>query len=159
MPSELLSELESLCGLVERPDTPPTNVEIRTLGLIALRDIVVNRPQERDPGLALILRCTVHADDTLRSKAIRMVVNQLHPLAYAVAPIEQFAEKQMMASCKGDRASDDALCSVSLFFALCTRSSALIPRLFEAYATAGKGPRMAFSRNMVCKGAASHVPH
>lgn len=150
LPSTLLGELELLCGLSQAPSAQD-DLEMRTLGLVALRDIVMNRAQEREASLSLILRCTVHVDDALRSKAIRMVVNQLHPLVYAAASIEQFAGELLLGACQAGTTveADEALRCISLFFALCTRVSHLIPRLFVSFATACEGARTAFCRNMV----------
>ena len=153
LPSTLLGELELLCGLSQTPSTQD-DLEMRTLGLVALRDIVMNRAQEREASLSLILRCTVHVDDALRSKAIRMVVNQLHPLVYAAASIEQFAGEQLLVACQAGTTveADEALRCISLFFALCTRVSDLIPQLFVSFATACEGARTAFCRNMARAG-------
>lgn len=54
--------------------------------------------RERGACLALVLRCCVSADEGLRSKAIRLVVNQLHPLPGAKAAVEQFADHWLQAA-------------------------------------------------------------
>ena len=149
--------LEWLCGLAERVDVPPADIEQRTLGLIALRDIIMNRPQERDVCLALVLRCTVHADDALRSKAIRMVVNQLHPLPYCGQQIDSFATERLQSTREltaepegeGGTAESEAVRCISLFFALCTREPALVSQIFAAFAASPGPVQAAFHRNMV----------
>jgi symplekin len=160
--------LEWLVGLAEPSAAEPATLEQRTLGLITLRDIVMHRKQERAACLQLVLRCTVHSDDGLRGKAIRMVVNQLHSLQYAAAHIEQFASERldsvplMAAAATEDAAAnakadtDEALRRISLYFALCTRAEALLPQLFDAFAASSAATQPAFHRNMVrtcsCRG-------
>lgn len=161
LPASALEMLEWLVGLAEPHDEDPTTLEQRTLGLITLRDIVMLRQLERGPCLAMVLRCTVHADDALRGKAIRMVVNQLHPLPYAASQIEEFAKERLQsvplieeragegATSTATSAADDALRRVSLYFALCTRNEALLPLLFSTYEQSNTAVQPAFNRNMV----------
>ena len=87
--------LEWLVGLGQGDGGEAASLEQCTLGLITLRDVVMHRQAERSACLALVLRCTVHADDALRGKAIRMVVNQLHPLAFAAPEVESFASERL----------------------------------------------------------------
>ncbi len=159
LPTSAITLLEWLVGLAELPGTAPATLEQRTLGLITLRDVVIHRKQERGACLALVLRCTVHADDALRGKAIRMVVNQLHPLAHATAEIERFAAERLDAVLQLPPAPPDdaavvaqleeALQQVSLYFALCTRAPDLLPRLFEVFTgSSASGTQPAFHRNM-----------
>jgi symplekin len=149
--------LEWLVGLGQGDGGEAASLEQCTLGLITLRDVVMHRQAERSACLALVLRCTVHADDALRGKAIRMVVNQLHPLAFAAPEIESFASERLESVLSVDEAdaiavSDDAeetLRRISLYFALCTRADTLLPRLFSVYAASGPAAQPAFHRNMV----------
>lgn len=159
LPAAAMGVLEWLVGLAELPDVEPASLEQRTLGLITLRDVVMHRKQERAACLALVLRCTVHADDALRGKAIRMVVNQLHPLPYAAAQIEQYAIERaesvpQLAGAPADEDAatadtEEALRRISLYFALCTRTDALLPRLFSVFAASNASTQPAFHRNMV----------
>ena len=160
LPSSAMGILEWLAGLGQSEDGEAASMEQRTLGLITLRDIVMHRQAERSVCLALVLRCTVHEDDALRGKAIRMVVNQLHPLAYAALQVESFASEQLdsvlqLQPASGAEANavpddtEEALRRISLYFALCTRAEALLPRLFEVYAASGPAAQLAFHRNMV----------
>ena len=161
LPSSAMGILEWLVGLGQGEDGAAASMEQRTLGLITLRDIVMHRQAERSACLALVLRCTVHVDDALRGKAIRMVVNQLHPLAYAALLVESFAGEQLdsvlqLQPASGTEATaaapdytEEALRRISLYFALCTRAETLLPRLFEVYAASGPVSQPAFHRNMV----------
>ena len=160
LPSSAMGILEWLVGLGQSEDGEAASMEQRTLGLITLRDIVMHRQAERSACLALVLRCTVHEDDALRGKAIRMVVNQLHPLSYAASQVESFAGKQLdsvlqlqsVIDTEAAAAPDDteeALRRISLYFALCTRAETMLPRLFEVYAASGSAAQPAFHRNMV----------
>ena len=154
LPPSALDELEWLCGLVERPDCALPDLDQRTLALIALRDVILHRSTEREACLVLVLRCTVHSDEALRSKAIRMVVNQLHPLPFAAAAVDDFATQRLKqqrsdAADESEETETDALSRVSLYFALCTRSQELIPAVFTAFVASSEGARAAFARNMV----------
>ena len=165
LPAAALEELAWLVGLTEQAGAEPTSLEQRTLGLITLRDVVMHRQQERAACLALVLRCTVHSDDALRGKSIRMVVNQLHPLPFAARDIEHFASERLdslaqltadeaamddeAASAAAQARTEEALRRISLCFALCTRAEALLPRLFSAFAASDAAVQLAFHRNMV----------
>jgi hypothetical protein len=169
LPAAAMEVLEWLVGLAEPAGAEPATLEQRTLGLITLRDVVMHRKQERAACLQLVLRCTVHSDDGLRGKAIRMVVNQLHSLPYAAGSIEQFASERlesvplMAAAATEDAAADakadteEALRRISLYFALCTRAEALLPRLFAAFAASSEATQPAFHRNMVRASVAAAV--
>lgn len=62
------------------------------LALVVLRDVISQRLSERDRCLDVVLRITVAAPDSqLRSMSIRMVVNQLLPIASVAGRIEAFA--------------------------------------------------------------------
>ena len=160
LPSSAMGILEWLVGLSQGEDGEAASMEQRTLGLITLRDVVMHRQAERGACLALVLRCTVHEDDALRGKAIRMVVNQLHPLVFAASQVESFASEQLdsvlqlqpVPAAEATTAPDDAeeaLRRISLYFALCTRAETLLPRLFEVYAASGPASQPAFHSNMV----------
>ena len=159
LPSSAMAILEWLVCLGRGEDGEAASMEQRTLGLITLRDIVMHRQAERSACLALVLRCTVHEDDALRGKAIRMVVNQLHPLAYAASQVESFAGEhldsvlQLQSAIDAEAAAapdtEEALRRISLYFALCTRAETLLPRLFDVYAASGPAAQPAFHRNMV----------
>ena len=161
LPAAALGVLEWLVGLADEASAEPASLEQRTLGLITLRDIVMHRAPERAACLQLVLRCTVHSDDALRSKAIRMVINQLHPLPFCVPDVEQYASdrlasvQELPAAGPDDEGAseqaciDDALRRISLYFALCTRKDALLPRLFSVFAASDAAAQPAFHRNMV----------
>ena len=156
LPPPVLDFLSWLCGLKPDGEEPAVlDIEQRTLGLITLRDVIMSRPADRDVCLDLVLQCTTHEDDALRSKAIRMVVNQLHTLDDVTGAIVQYAEQQLDAA-KGlveeddaGRVTEAALQRVSLFFALCTRTMELVPKLFATYATCSPPVQAAFNKNMV----------
>ena len=161
LPAAALGVLEWLVGLADEASAEPASLEQRTLGLITLRDIVMHRAPERAACLQLVLRCTVHSDDALRSKAIRMVVNQLHPLPFCVPDVEQYASdrlasvQELPGAVVADEGAaeqaciDEALRCISLYFALCTRKDALLPRLFSVFAASDAAAQPAFHRNMV----------
>ena len=160
LPAAAMGILEWLVGLGQSEDGEAASMEQCTLGLITLRDVVMHRQAERSACLALVLRCTVHADDVLRGKAIRMVVNQLHPLAFAAPEIESFASERLESVLQlppagetepavAPATTEETLRRISLYFALCTRADALLPRLFKVYAASGPAAQPAFHRNMV----------
>jgi hypothetical protein len=156
LPPPVVDFLSWLCGL--KPDAEETvvlDIEQRTLGLITLRDVIMSRPADRAACLGLVLQCTTHEDEALRSKAIRMVVNQLHPLVDVADAIVQHAEQQLEGASElveeedAGRVTEAALQRVSLFFAMCTRTTDLVPKLFATYATCSPPVQAAFNKNMV----------
>jgi len=160
LPASAMGILEWLVGLGQGDGGEAASMEQCTLGLITLRDVVMHRQAERTACLTLVLRCTVHADDVLRGKAIRMVVNQLHPLPFAAPEIESFASERLESVAQLNSAdaaeptdapddTEETLRRISLYFALCTRADALLPRLFKVYAASGAAAQPAFHRNMV----------
>ena len=66
--------------------------EWSTLGLLAAKDLILQRPPVRDDVLALTLEASVSKDDDTRSKAVRLIANRLFPLPYASVQIEEFAK-------------------------------------------------------------------
>ena len=119
--------------------------EVATLALTALRDLVLLRPAVRFPCLALVLRCSVAADGALRSKAIRLVANKIHPRPISgLAPeIEQFAvgtlDEVTARGARGEAVPPEEVSRhFELLFALCTKKPALLRELLAIY---GKSPR------------------
>jgi hypothetical protein len=94
--SELIVELPALLDsvwdlLCDYTTSNQENSHKVTLGLSALRDLTVWRPQERARALTLLLSYTHHEDEHVRSPAVRLVANQLYPLPALTQSIEENA--------------------------------------------------------------------
>ena len=147
LPADLaLTNLEEMC-FPRKAEAEAEEVaeEVATLALTALRDLVLLRPAVRFPCLALVLRCSVAADGALRSKAIRLVANKIHPRPISgLAPeIEQFAvgtlDEVTARGARGEAVPPEEVSRhFELLFALCTKKPALLRELLAIY---GKSPR------------------
>ncbi|KAL9244024.1 hypothetical protein vseg_017841 [Gypsophila vaccaria] len=112
--SRLLSEAPSLTDSVMRllenlccPDGSDSGgKDIQddriTQGLGAVWSLILGRPQNRQACLTLALKCTVHAEDDIRAKAIRLVANKLYPLDFVSETIEQYATNTLLSAVKAD---------------------------------------------------------
>ncbi|KAJ6709606.1 SYMPLEKIN-RELATED [Salix koriyanagi] len=76
-----------------------------TQGLGAVWSLILGRPNNRLAFLDIALKCAVHSQDDIRSKAIRLVANKLYQLNYISQNIEQFATNMLLSAVE-QRASD-----------------------------------------------------
>jgi len=81
--------------------------EWSTLGLLAAKDLILQRPPVRDDVLALTLEASVSKDDDTRSKAVRLIANRLFPLPYASMQIEEFAKATLESLLEVEDAKED----------------------------------------------------
>lgn len=66
-----------LCEPAESVDACEPEVERATVGLLAARDIVLERPPSREPAVTAVLRAARGLNATLRDRAVRLLVNRL----------------------------------------------------------------------------------
>lgn len=66
-----------------------------TLALLSARDVALQRPPARPAALQVVLEAAAGADEDLRSKAVRLLVNRLLPEASMSGRIEQFARQSL----------------------------------------------------------------
>ncbi|KAJ6730256.1 SYMPLEKIN-RELATED [Salix viminalis] len=76
-----------------------------TQGLGAVWSLILGRPNNRLAFLDIALKCAVHSQDDIRSKAIRLVANKLYQLNYISQNIEQFATNMLLSAVE-QRSSD-----------------------------------------------------
>ncbi|KAF9687403.1 hypothetical protein SADUNF_Sadunf02G0089900 [Salix dunnii] len=69
-----------------------------TQGLGAVWSLILGRPNNRLAFLDIALKCAVHSQDDIRSKAIRLVANKLYQLNYISQNIEQFATNMLLSA-------------------------------------------------------------
>ncbi|CAN0921926.1 Sympk [Linum grandiflorum] len=74
------------------------DVERVTQGLGAVWSLIIGRPKDRKACLDIALKCAVHSQDDVRTKAIRLVANKLYQLSYISENIEQFATKMLLSA-------------------------------------------------------------
>ncbi|KAI3460094.1 hypothetical protein Pfo_016757 [Paulownia fortunei] len=79
-----------------------------TQGLGAVWSLILGRPLSRQACLDIALKCTIHPEDDVRAKAIRLVSNKLYAISYISENIEQFAT-DMFLSAVDQRFSDSLL--------------------------------------------------
>eukprot|EP00850_Spirogloea_muscicola_P005600 SM000026S08849 [mRNA] locus=s26:63028:70962:- [translate_table: standard] len=110
VPQAVLDVVGRLCqGQIEKPLTEddeddeeggrgaPVGGGERTMqGLSTLWALLLHRPSLRKSCLALALQCTTHEQEEVRTVAIRLVANRLHPLSYLTEDIEEFATKGLL---------------------------------------------------------------
>lgn len=98
LPESTLKLLEDLChshgyGRLAKDSCDADRV---TQGLGAVWSLILGRPPSRQACLDIALKCTVHSQDEVRAKAIRLVSNKLYSLSYASDIIEQFATSMLL---------------------------------------------------------------
>eukprot|EP00850_Spirogloea_muscicola_P022823 SM000313S11973 [mRNA] locus=s313:2624:10167:- [translate_table: standard] len=110
VPQAVLDVIGRLCqGQIEKPLTEddeddeeggrgaPVGGGERTMqGLSTLWALLLHRPSLRKSCLALALQCTTHQQEEVRTVAIRLVANRLHPLSYLTEDIEGYATKGLL---------------------------------------------------------------
>ncbi|KAG9454622.1 hypothetical protein H6P81_007526 [Aristolochia fimbriata] len=95
LPDSALKLIEDLC----RSDSYDKDVregDRVTQGLGAVWSLILGRPTIRQSCLDIALKCSIHSQDDVRAKAIRLVANKLYFLAYASQDIEQFATDMLL---------------------------------------------------------------
>ncbi|PIA51845.1 hypothetical protein AQUCO_01000020v1 [Aquilegia coerulea] len=107
LPESAFKLLEDLCYSdgSEIHERDVRDVDRVTQGLGAVWSLILGRPLDRKACLNIALRCAVHPQDDLRTKAIRLVANKLYPLGYMSESIEQFAT-DMLLSVVDEQVSD-----------------------------------------------------
>jgi len=137
-----------------------TDSRSMTMGLSTLRELVLYKPKYSNKCLDMLLNYATHANENLRSPAIRLVTNKLFDMQ--ILPIsqhiEQFASHSLMELVDKSEApvEDDHLMEedfdsktqqkgskseseeevkrhLLLYFALCTKKFELLERIFELY--------------------------
>eukprot|EP00250_Pteridium_aquilinum_P033702 c611_g1_i1 orf=440-4438(-) len=97
LPEAALKLLEALCnpGVEIKDGLEAPVVERITQGLSAVWSLILLRPPIRSECLDIVLKCTVHELEEVRTKAIRLVANKLYPLSYVSQSIEEYAKKML----------------------------------------------------------------
>ncbi|XP_054788592.1 uncharacterized protein LOC129294336 isoform X2 [Prosopis cineraria] len=110
LPESALKVLNDLChsSVTDRHSKVVRDMERVTQGLGAIWSLILGRPQYRQACLDIALKCAVHPQDEIRTKAIRLVANKLYQLSYISDDVEQFAE-QMLLSAVDQKALDTGL--------------------------------------------------
>ena len=160
LPASIFKLLKSLCAGGE--EDRQQGGERSTLGLSTLRDLVLHRPPVRQRCLMICLEAAVGPDDSVRSKAIRLISNKLFTQAHLVPIVEAFALQMMADASKEGSAPDvaaeeseeataaaeQARQKIQLALALCVRKPAMLEEVAKAYAGAPKPVRQIFQRSM-----------
>ncbi|KAK6940297.1 Symplekin C-terminal [Dillenia turbinata] len=110
LPDSALKLLEDLCcsdGFDKRGNAVRDGDRVMQ-GLGAVWSLIVGRPVSRQTCLSIVLKCAVHSQDDIRTKAIRLVTNKLYLLSYISQNIEEFATG-MLLSAVDQRLSDTEL--------------------------------------------------
>ncbi|XP_071722740.1 uncharacterized protein [Rutidosis leptorrhynchoides] len=111
LPESALNLLEDLCyaDVVDAHGKEFRDGERVTQGLGAVWSLILGRPNKRQACLDIALKCSVHSQDGIRGKAIRLVANKLYQLSYITENIEQFARNALL-SVVDQHVSDLSLC-------------------------------------------------
>ncbi|KAJ3670682.1 hypothetical protein LUZ60_008108 [Juncus effusus] len=143
-----------------------------TQGLGTVWSLILGRPAARLACLDIALKCAVHLQDEVRSKAIRLVANKLYLLSYASEKIEEFAKdkffsivrEQTLETESRQESQETSVTSsqnseqrpslsqsqtqISLFFALCSKKPSLLRLVFDVYGNAPKAAKQAIHRHL-----------
>ncbi|XP_058080830.1 uncharacterized protein LOC131228998 isoform X2 [Magnolia sinica] len=98
LPESVLKLLEELCYSegFDKHEKDVRDGDRVTQGLGAVWSLILGRAPNRQACLNIALKCAVHSQDEVRSKAIRLVANKLYPLSYLAENIEQFATNMLL---------------------------------------------------------------
>ncbi|KAF3326645.1 Symplekin [Carex littledalei] len=99
LPDSAFHLLEELCGMSDGGTQKEREIDGGdriTQGLGTVWSLILGRPSARMSCLNIALKCCVHSQDEVRSKAIRLVVNKLYLLSYASVRIEEFATSKLL---------------------------------------------------------------
>ncbi|KAI3987574.1 hypothetical protein MKX01_021486 [Papaver californicum] len=98
LPDSALKLLENLC-CSEGFDNLRKDVrdgDRVTQGLGAVWSLILGRPLNRKACLTIAFNCSVHPQDDVRAKAIRLVANKLYRLSYASEEVEEYATNMLL---------------------------------------------------------------
>ncbi|KAJ4796777.1 Symplekin [Rhynchospora pubera] len=99
LPDSAFHLLEELCGGTDGRTHKEREIDGGdrvTQGLGTVWSLILGRPSARMACLDIALKCAIHSQDEVRSKAIRLVVNKLYLLSYASLRIEEFATNKLL---------------------------------------------------------------
>ncbi|KAL9359414.1 hypothetical protein Peur_047537 [Populus x canadensis] len=98
LPESAFKLLDDLChcDIFDSHGKEVRDGERVTQGLGAVWGLILGRPNNRQAFLDIALKCAVHSQDGIRSKAIRLVANKLYQLNYISQNIEQFATNMLL---------------------------------------------------------------
>ncbi|XP_026428427.1 uncharacterized protein LOC113324320 isoform X2 [Papaver somniferum] len=98
LPDSALKLLEDLC-CSEGFDNLGKDVrdgDRVTQGLGTVWSLILGRPLNRKACLTIAFNCSVHPQEDVRAKAIRLVANKLYRLSYASEKVEEFATNMLL---------------------------------------------------------------
>ncbi|KAM0972071.1 hypothetical protein PS2_019560 [Malus domestica] len=100
LPDSTLNLLDDLCysDVIDQHGKDVRDVERVTQGLGAVWSLILGRPHYRQSFLDITLKCSVHPQDEIRAKSIRLVANKLYKLSYLSEMIEKFATNMLMSA-------------------------------------------------------------
>ncbi|KAM1092557.1 hypothetical protein ACFX13_020186 [Malus domestica] len=100
LPDSTLKLLDDLCysDVIDQHGKDVRDVERVTQGLGAVWSLILGRPHYRQSFLDITLKCSVHPQDEIRAKSIRLVANKLYKLSYLSEMIEKFATNMLMSA-------------------------------------------------------------
>ncbi|KAM5575185.1 hypothetical protein ABKV19_014231 [Rosa sericea] len=100
LPDSTLKLLDDLCysDVIDQHGKDVRDIERVTQGLGAVWSLILGRPHYRQSCLDITLKCAVHSQDDIRTKAIRLVANKLYQLNYISEVIEKFATDMLLSA-------------------------------------------------------------
>lgn len=100
LPDSALKLLDDICYLdvTDHHGEVVRDADRVTQGLGAVWSLILARPLNRHACLNIALKCAVHSQEDIRTKAIRLVANKLYQLSYVSETIEQFATNMLMSA-------------------------------------------------------------
>jgi len=108
------------------------------IALLVARDVIIDRPKNRNETLDLALQTCVSKNESIRIKAIRMCTNQLYGYEKLQPKMENAALQFLLHSKPQEdkeEADLDADRFTSLYCALCTKKSSLLRDIFNSYSS------------------------
>ncbi|XP_050378801.1 uncharacterized protein LOC126796082 [Argentina anserina] len=102
LPDSTLKLLDELCysDVIDQHGKDVRDIERVTQGLGAAWSLILGRPHYRQSCLDITLKCAIHPQDDIRTRAIRLVSNKLYQLSYISEVIEKFATDMLMSAVK-----------------------------------------------------------
>ncbi|KAJ9674105.1 hypothetical protein PVL29_023574 [Vitis rotundifolia] len=100
LPDSALKLLDDLCSsdVTDQHGKVIRDRERVTQGLGAVWSLILGRPLNRQACLNIALKCAVHSQDDIRTKAIRLVANKLYLLSYISENIQQYATDMLLSA-------------------------------------------------------------
>ncbi|KAL9271873.1 Symplekin-like protein, partial [Drosera capensis] len=104
LPNSVLEVLDNLCSSdgYEQLREDDRDSDRVSQGLGTVWALILGRPVNRDACLNIALKCTVHQNEVIRKKAIRLVANKLYPLDYISKKVEQYATRMLLSAAGTD---------------------------------------------------------